>query len=682
MLRVGIDIGGTFTDFIAWRLKDGRSQSVNLKVPSTPGNYAEGFISGLEQVLAQFGDVADEDLMIVHGTTISTNTVIERKADPIALLTTEGFRDVLNIQRLRLRKPTNLFEQRTPPLVPRELVFEVEERTLFDGSIRKPIDPEQVKACAREALARGATGFAIALYHSYRNDEHERIAREAVREVAGDVEISISSEIWPQVGEYERSMVAVLNAFVQPKMAGYLTQIEGYLAENLPKARLFITRSNGGAMSTEEARRFPVHTLLSGPASGVTATIDMSKRLGNIAQCLTFDMGGTSTDVSLIRNNQQMTSTTSEVGDFPVSMPVTDIEAIGAGGGSIITMDGPVLRVGPQSAGARPGPAAFGHGGTQPAVSDAYVLCGMIDPENFLGGRMKLDAAAAERAISPVAEAMNTDIRTSAEAALNVATSNMVARVMPYLARHGVDPEDVTLVTFGGAGSLHGPLLARELGIRKVVIPTTPSVFCASGGLVTRLVNDAVITVHGMELTAQLLKDGFAELQTRSADWLAQQVEAEQIVETNYDRFVEARYRGQSFQILIPVGDAVAEGDMEALRAAFHAEHQRLYSHSDPEGEVEVLQLRTRVLGALPAPVAEPIGRAADATQALTGSRNIRLEGGEHLAQVYDRARLSAGAILAGPAIVEQHDTTILVPIGFSCTVNAEGELELELEKE
>ncbi|CAH1654427.1 hydantoinase/oxoprolinase family protein [Chelatococcus asaccharovorans] len=677
MLRIGIDIGGTFTDFVAWRSAGG--ETVSFKVPSTPPNYAEGFKAGLTEMLGRVGAGADEDIMIVHGTTVSTNTVIERSAPPIALLTTAGFRDVLNLQRLRLKQPTDIFNQRVPALVPRHLVFEIEERLMADGSVRKPVDLDGVRRAARTAQERGATGFAIAFYHSYRNPDHEQAARAAIREELGDVDVSLSSEIWPQIGEYERAVVAVLNAFVKPKMNSYIADIETFLAKTLPKASLFITRSNGGAMAAAEAREFPVQTLLSGPASGVTAALAVAERLGG-GQFLTFDMGGTSTDVSLIRNATATVSSSAEVGDFPLSMPVTEIEAIGAGGGSIISLDGRVLRVGPRSAGARPGPACFGHGGTEPAVSDAYLLCGYLNPENFLGGRMRLDRAAAERAMQPVCDAAGLDRGAAAEAALTVATSNMVARVLPYLARHGVDPEDVTLVVYGGAGSLHGPLLAREMGIGQVLIPPTPSVFCASGGLVTQLVHDTVATVQGQTIDAGVLKAEFADIETRARAWLAGQIAPELLVRVAIARFVDMRYRGQSFQLQVNVPeDVLAAGDLGRLAAAFHAEHDRLYSHSDPGAEVEYLQLRVRISGALPAPGADA-AKLRDIPVEQAGSRPIRIGDSWREAPVFDRARLAAGSRIPGPAMIEQDDTTILVPPDFTAVVNDFGDLILSRE--
>ncbi|MGK6316632.1 hydantoinase/oxoprolinase family protein [Neorhizobium sp. DT-125] len=679
MLRIGIDIGGTFTDVIAWRSNAGESRTLSLKVPSTPPNYAEGFQNGVNQMLARIGFNDDEDITVVHGTTVSTNTVIERSAPPIALLTTAGFRDILNLQRLRLKQPTDFFNQRTVPLVPRNLVLEVNERLMSDGSVRTPLDIEEVKAVARQARDNGATGIAIAFYHAYRNPAHEIAAREAIQADLGDFEVSISSEIWPQIGEYERAIVAVLNAYVKPKMKTYIGDIERYLADKLPEARLFITRSNGGAMAAGEAQNFPVQTLLSGPASGVAAALSVSERL-NGGQYLTFDMGGTSTDVALIRDNQATISSSAEVGDFPLSMPVTEIEAVGAGGGSIVSLDGRVLRVGPRSAGARPGPACFGHGGTEPTVSDAYLLCGYLDPDYFLGGKMKLDTAAAGEAFSALAATMDQEKVDCAEAALTVATSNMVARVLPYLARHGVDPEDVTLVVYGGAGSLHGPLLAAELGIRRVLIPPTPSVFCASGGLVAKLIHDLAMTVQGLNIDAAELAFRLGELEGEARQWLQQQVEAHQVAAIEIDHFAEMRYRGQSFQLQVKFDEhSLSDGSLLRLADAFHDEHQRLYTHCDREAVVEILQIRVRISGSLAAPGIEQVTSSASGA-AAKGSRTIQIGGKSHAAPVYDRSSLSHDTAIPGPAIIEQTDTTILIPPMFCATVNGFGDLILTRE--
>ncbi len=683
MLRIGVDIGGTFTDFAAWRDGAGDdAEIISFKVSSTPADFAEGFKAGFEEILTRAEHQPDEEILVIHGTTISTNTVIERSGASVALLTTAGFRDVLELQRLKLSRRIDIMATRTAPLVPRQLVFEIDERLYADGGVCRPVDLEGVKDAALAAHAAGAKCVAIAFMHSYRNPAHEIAARDAIREAVPELDVSLSSELWPKIGEYERATVSVLNAYVKPKMGDYVSHLLSYLADSLPAAKLFITRSNGGAMAAAEARNFPVQTLLSGPASGVTAACFLGRHHQG-EKFLTMDMGGTSTDLSLIVDGRPTISNDAEVGDFPLMMPVTGIEAIGAGGGSIAWMDGPMLRVGPASAGADPGPACFGRGGTQPTLTDAYLLSGYIDPANFLGGRLSLDIAAAERAMQPIADALGLDLAAAAEACATVATSNMVARVLPYLARHGVDPEDLSLVACGGAGALHGPLLAAEAGIGQVLVPTVPSVFCAFGGLVTELVNDVVASVQGTVVTAESLQDAYTGLEDEARTWLDAQVEPERLTGIRIEHWAEMRYRGQSFELNVALpAMAVTSGDMTALAAAFHNEHERLYTHCDRAAEVEFIELRVRILGALATP-GPAVKSASDAPveSALKGSRLLRFAGEVYGdASIYERDLLAPGHRLAGPAVIDQNDTTILVPPGFTATVQASGDIVIRKE--
>lgn len=677
MLRIGIDIGGTFTDVVGWRgSAGGAGVTETLKVPSTPPDFATGFRNGVEALLERLPPGADEPVMVVHGTTVATNTVIERSGATVALLVTEGFKDILELARLKLPQSMQFNARRPAPLVPRDRVLEVPERLHPDGSVRREIDLDAALAAATEAKARGATAIAVAFLHAFRNPAHERAVRDAILAAHPDLDVTLSSDVWPRLGEYERATLAVLNAFVKARMAGYIGEVEAYLAARLPEARLYITRSNGGAMAAAEARRFPVQTLLSGPASGVTAAQQLGRLMEEPA-FLTMDMGGTSTDLSLIRDGHLTLAEDAEVGEFPLAMPVTGIEAIGAGGGSIVAFDEAVLRVGPQSAGARPGPACFGKGGTLPTVTDAYVLCGYVDPDNFLGGQMRLDPAEAEAAYRGLGGALAGDPAGLAEAAISVATSNMVASVLPYLARHGVDAENLTLVLFGGAGSVHGPLLAREVGINRVLIPNTPSVFCAYGGLVTELMEDFTLPLQGVGVTSALLADSFAAMAAEARGWLAKQLPRGLAAREALEHWVELRYRGQSFNIAVELPEAAAAcGDMEALRAAFLQEYRRLYVHADPAGEIEVVELRLRIRGALAAPgaFAPP---AATALPAPRGMRQARFDGAAREVMVWNRRDLPAGHTIAGPAIIEQEDTTILLPPDFTLAVQPSGELIL-----
>lgn len=672
MLKIGVDIGGTFTDFCGWR-QNAEGDIISLKVPSTPPNFENGFRQGFEKLLERLVPEPGEAAVVMHGTTVSTNAVIERKGPKIAFFVTRGYRDLLELQRVGVRNPLNIFENRPKPLVDRAMVFEIDERLSRGGAVRTAIDEVAVESLARRAADAGATGYAVALLHSYANPEHEKAVARAIRSVAGEAaEISLSSEIWPRIGEYERAIVSVLNAFVRRRMNEYIGAVETYVAERLPGSQLFITRSNGGAMAASEARNFPVHTLLSGPASGVTAVQYLGRALGE-RNILTMDMGGTSTDISLVRDGQALTSTSAEVGDFPVVMPVTGIEAIGAGGGSIASMDGGILRIGPRSAGSYPGPACFSRGGTEPTLTDAFLLAGYL-PEALLGGEMQLDRDAAERVMLPIAKALNTDVASAAEMCIAVASSNMVAGVLPYLARQGVDPEDLTLLVYGGAGAIQGPLLAAEIGANRILVPANPSVFCALGGLVSELSHDALETVHGVVVDGDTIAAKFKALRSLMADWLSRQVPSDRLASETFEYWAEMRYLGQSFQVDVRLPDqAITDRDIPAMVDAFHAEHERIYSHADRSGAVEFVDLRVRVRGALPIP--EPFSPDVMVSgAALKGVRSMRFQGRfVSDVQVYDRARLTPDHAVQGPAVIEQADATIVVPPDFVARAGAYG---------
>lgn len=679
MIRIGIDIGGTFTDFAVWRGEAaGYTALGSHKVPSTPPQFAEGVIEGLLHVVATCGIDRNAPMVVVHGTTVGTNTVIERSGAKLALLTTAGFQDILGLARLRLDKPVDLFNQRVVPLVPRERVFAIDERILADGGVDRPIDMAQVVAAAKQARVLGAEAVAVCFLHAYRNPAHELAAREAIARAEPGLEVVLSHEVWSQQSEYERAIVALLNAFVRRRMDSYIGAIEDWLRQHLPRARLFITRSNGGIMAAGEARRVPVHTLLSGPAAGVTAARTLGSMLG-IDDLLTMDMGGTSTDMSLISGGVAPVSHQANVGEFPLMMPVTAIEAIGAGGGSIAWLDGPVLKVGPRSAGARPGPACYGHGGTEPTLSDAYLLCGYLGEEGLLGGRLKLDRAKAEAALAPIAASMKINVTRAAEACIEVASSNMLTRVLPFLARLGVEPSDLTLMIFGGAGGIHGPLLADEVGISRIVVPRFPSVFCAYGCLVSDLTHDTVRTVQGQTIGAPQIVSIFGALQDEAREWLAHQTDDGTVKSVALQCTADMRYAAQSFTVPTDVSAAVARKAALAMyEAAFHKEHHRLFGHSDKAAQVAFNELRVRLTGALPRPGARPL-RAGKSTRITPARRRDMRFGGAWVksAPIYAREALPPGWRVKGLALIEQRDATILVPPRFTAEVGKFGDLIL-----
>lgn len=681
MLRIGVDIGGTFTDFAVWRdAGDSYVQIGGEKLPSSRPDYARAVIAGLTRIVARHEVGPDHPVLVVHGTTVGTNAIIERSEPAIALLTTKGYRDILNIARLRLDKPVDLFNRRPQPLVPRALVFEITERLRADGSIDTELDEASVVAAIAAAQAQGAAAIGVCLMHAYRNPVHEARVLEIAQARFPALDIMASHQIWPQQSEYERATLTLLNVYVKRLMAGYIGEIDAFLRQRLPNARLLVTKSNGGVMSAAEARRLPVHTLLSGPAAGVTAaqTLGTWTGAGNV---LTMDMGGTSTDVSLVQVGRPTVTAQAEVGDFPLFLPVTAIEAMGAGGGSIAWLDGTVLKVGPRSAGSRPGPACYGTGGTAPTLTDAYLLCNYLSPRGLLGGQLPLSRTLAEQAMAPIADAADSDAVTAAEACIAVATSNMLAKVLPFLARAGIGPSDLTLMIFGGAGGIHGPLLAEEVGIKRILVPRLSSVFCAFGCLAADLVHDAVRSVTGLTLDTGDMLRAFDELARSGRDWVENQAPRGQTAAIDALFLAEMRYAAQSFTIPVDVSAAVRDrADMAAFEAAFHAAHESVFGYASPGAAVAVNELMVRSFGRQAKPRALPAAASARAAEPES-HRDLRIHGRWwHACPIFARHDLDPGWTHAGPAVIEQSLATVLVPPGFTALIGPLGDIVLTKE--
>ena len=517
-LRVGVDVGGTFTDFVAF--DDAVNATRAFKVPSVPADPAGAVIDGFRRLPGE----ADLSLFL-PGTTIALNALLQRGGARVGLLVTRGFRDVLQLRRLRLDGAPGYFVEQRAPLVPRRDIREIDARILADGTEIRPLDAGQVAAAAEELAAAGCEALAICFLHAYRNAAHEEAAAAAVRERLPGVHVTLSSDVWPQQREYERTQIAVINAHVAPTMERYFERLVGSLAELGVRAPVFSTKSSGGIMSAARAVERPVETLLSGPASGVVAAAALGRASGHDA-LVAFDMGGTSADIGLVEGGEVRTSTENAVGDFPVIMPAVDIASIGAGGGSIAHVDAAgVLKVGPRSAGADPGPACYGRGGDEPTVTDAYVTLGMIDPERFLGGELTLDDAAARDACSRVGAPLGLDSDEVAEAILRVATANMFASLLPLMAQRGANPRDFTLLAYGGAGPTHAFYLAQEVGFERVLVPAAPGTFCALGCLLADVRADFVRTIYAplAELSDDRLAGAFAELRDDAGRWVEEE---------------------------------------------------------------------------------------------------------------------------------------------------------------
>ena len=675
--RLGVDIGGTFTDFAL--LDEASGALTVLKVPSTPARPSGSVVAGIEDLRRRHRLDTAAIGAFVHGTTLAVNTIIERKGARAALLITRGFRDVLNIGRHRIPDVFNFFAELPAPLVPRARVIEVAERTLADGRVVERPDDAVIAAVVDALMADGVTAIAVCYLHSYKNPANELATRRVIEARAPQLFVSVSAELWPQMREYERALVAVMNAYVGQRMSVYFDDLERGLRGLGVGAPVLSTKSNGGVMTASEAGLRPVETLLSGPAAGVIGASFVARQAGH-ERVITFDMGGTSADVAVVDGEPRF-STENFVGDFPVIMPAIDVSSIGAGGGSVAWTDRDgVLKVGPHSAGASPGPACYGQGGTEPTVTDAYVALGVVDPARFLGGSVPLDPRLARTALATLGGRLGLDVPATAEAVLRVATSQMYAALVPLMARKAVDLDRFALLPFGGAGPTHGFLLAREVGIQRVIVPPNPGVLCAIGSLIADVRRDFVHTVYtalrrGQEpALLRSMRDAFRSLAAKGAQWLAGQ--GLDVERTHGVWSLDLRYLGQSFELTVPVSaDDVADESGEALRRRFHASYFQVYGFTDEAADLEILNLRATAIGVTRKPaVAAPRAPAAGASPPAR-ERRVFLDGRWLAARVVDRDALAPWTSLAGPAIIEQYDTTVLVPPGFTVTLDRNGNL-------
>lgn len=663
--RLGVDIGGTFTDLVV--IDETEGEVYTAKTPTNHSDPTQGVYEGITALCLREGIPSESIHYFVHGTTLATNTIIEQTGAPTGLLITEGFRDVLEIRRLRLRNTTNFYDDKPKPLVPRKWVVEIGERLLASGQVYRSLDPGEVRRAVQGLVDQGVRAIAICFLHSYRNPEHERAAVQLVRREFPDIFVSASHEIWPQQREYERALITVINSYVGQRMSDYLVRLRQEAEPRALLARMFITRSNGGVMTTHSAAKIPAATLLSGPAAGVMGGAFLARHAG-FDRVITLDMGGTSADVAVI-NSQVEYSTENEVGDFPVIMPAVDISAIGAGGGSIAWIDSAgVLKIGPQSAGSHPGPAAYGRGGHDATVTDAYIVLGLLDPEKFLGGDMRLRPDLAYQAVSDLGVRLKMDPMMTAHSILEVTTAKMYAQFTPLMARKGFDPRDFVLMAYGGAGPTHAFMLAREVSIDRVLVPLSPGTFCALGGLVTDIKNDFVKTVYlnTSETTVDQLEAEFQAIEAEARDWIRREVEEH--IRYLLVRTADMRYLGQAFEINVQLPSRVTS--LEELAALFHDRYQEIYGQADPGTTIELVNIRCVVAGEVTKPALNWRRTAADGGGGPSPRRQIWYEQRAWEVDVYQRADLAEGRVIAGPAIVEQYDTTTFVPPGWTIHVD------------
>lgn len=672
--RLGIDIGGTFTDAVLVNELTGEIN--NLKVPSDRREPWKAVLAALRRIANDHDVDPGAIRYFVHGTTLATNTIIERSGAVTGLLVTEGFRDILEIGRMRMPDVLDFSAEALKPLVSRDRVAEVPERVLASGRVRRELDPADVRARAGDLIADDVQSLAVCFLHSYAFGDHERIAGDVIRRDFPDLYLALSSEVWPELREYERAIVSVIDAYVGPRMAGYFGAIEQSLQAAGVTAPILVTRSNGGIMTARTARGSAAQTLLSGPASGAVGAADAGRRAG-FMKVVGFDMGGTSADIAIV-DGEPLLSTEGQVGDFPVVMPAIEVSSIGAGGGSIAWCDaGGVLKVGPHSAGSQPGPACLGQGGQEPTVTDAYVQLGIIHPERFLGGELTLHPELADAALGRLGRQLGISPLEAADAIVKVATANMYAEFIPLVARKGIDLSDFVLLAYGGAGPTHACFLAEETGIRQVMVPPSPGTLCARGALTTDVKSDYIRMLYrGLdELSSEELEATYATLEGAATSWLeAERIPVDRI---RLERSADMRYVGQGFSVNVPDPDSHGVAGHRLLTGRFHQRHQALFRHSDTEAPVEITTLRLTIIGETPKPPVNQLeanGSAARPHQ----DRQVYSEGEFLACSVYHRRDLRPGDRVAGPCVIEQYDTTTFVTPRFVATCDDYGNLVLE----
>ncbi len=662
--RVAVDIGGTFTDFII--VDEERDVTLTGKVSSTPADPAEGVLEGLREVVPVPADIG----FIVHGTTVGINAFLERKGTRVLLIMTAGARDGYSIARHDRKKLYALQYRKPARLVPRRDVYEVVERLRWDGAVETPLDETSLGPIMDVIRREGIEAVAVCLLHAYANPAHERRVGEILHRECPGLSITLSHQVAREWREYERASTAVLNAYIAPRVERYLASLEEKLARIGVGATLHVMQSSGGITTSPRARELPVQTLLSGPVGGTMGGAALARLTGR-RNLLCVDMGGTSFDLSLIVEGHPTISSETALQGLPVLMRLVDIHTIGAGGGSLAWLEAGGLRVGPQSAGAVPGPACYGRGGTEPTVTDANLFLGRLDPDYFLGGRMRLDESAAAGALRRVAPRLGLSDVAFAEGMLAIVNANMADAMRTITVRQGIDPRAYSLVAFGGAGPMHAAWLADELDIPEVIVPWNPGAFSAWGMLQTDMRHDLVRTYYRRftETDPGALQDVFRGLEEEGRVLLREQGVGD--TDVYHARSADMRYVGQEYFVNVPIG---VDMRLEGIDTAFHDAYRVRYGHSTPGAPVEFVNLRVAALGRVHTR-AVPFRPPAGGEDPVLSRRRVVFGGEAHETLVLLRSRLQPGARHAGPLVVEEETATTVVPPAYLLEVDAWGNL-------
>ena len=675
--RLGVDVGGTFTDLLLVNEKSG--ETFTAKIPSTPEDSSLGVISGIARVTESAGVSPEVITHVMHGTTVSTNTILTMTGAVVGLVTTRGYRQVLQIARSFV--PGGLggwvIYNKSEPLAPLALTVEAEERVSAQGDIVQPLDEESLRKRLRKLKSQGIEALTVSLINSFANDTHERRIRELAVEEIPEIPVSLSSDVVPEMQEYERTITTVANSYVRPRVSVYIKNLHAELKKKMQDVQLHVLRSDGGLASAAAAEQYPVNLLMSGPAGGVSGAIWVANQAG-YKDLLTLDMGGTSTDVALVQNGVAQLRRETTVGDVTVRASSVDVRTVGAGGGSIAHVPEltRALRVGPQSAGADPGPACYGRGGDAPTVTDANVALGYLPDVARLGGEMQLDRLLAEKAIEPVADALGLSIQKAASGIIDIVNENMFGALRLASVEQGYDPRDFALIAFGGAGPLHANALGRLMGSWPVIIPPGPGVLCAYGDATTRVRDEASRTfIRRFPDTSDAeVKKILKEL----AEHAAETLDAEKVPrsEQSASYQVDVRYHGQGLLLTLDIeANSLQKKGLDSIGAEFDEMHRKLFTFA-LEADKEIVNLRAVVQGKATVIKAQSIEPGTtDATAARTGNQKIFVADEDCKAEVYDRSLLKSGNRIAGPAIIVEMDSTTLILPGHTGEVDTHGNI-------
>jgi N-methylhydantoinase A len=677
--RVAVDTGGTFTDLCL--VDDSTGKLAVAKVSSTPSDPSAGVINGVQKLMSMAGFQAEEIGFFLHGTTVATNALLEGKGAATSLITTEGFEDVLLIGRQNRPKLYDFWAKRPRPIVPRSLCYGAPERTLHTGEILRPLDEARVREIIVDIRRKGIKSIAVCLLHSYANPDHERRIKAILEDTYPEAFVTVSSDILPEYREYERMSTVCINAYVMPKVNSYIKHLESRLRQMGVASGLYIMQSNGGVITAQMAREASARTVLSGPAGGALTGAYLSKN-PEYPNVITIDIGGTSSDICLIKDGKPNLTTESDIEGYPIKLPMIDINTIGAGGGSIAWIDpGGALRVGPQSAGADPGPACYGLGGKEPTVTDANAVLGRINPSFLLGGEMPLHLEKAQEVIEEkIAGPLGIDLVRAAEGIITVVNANMIRGIRRVSVEKGYDPRDFALVAFGGAGPLHGVELAGALNMKRVIVPLYPGIASAFGMLSADVRHDYVQTKIGIadQLNLEELNTLYREMESHAVRQLA--VEGFHGSKVELLRRVDMRYVGQSYELSIPApARPITAEIISTLIDDYHRSHEQAYGYARQGEKVEVVNLRLVALGKLPR--SEIVGKwpSHGTPPQPVGHRPVLFEGQFHRTPIYQRDHLLRGRPLPGPVIIEQLDSTTVVPPGSRAAVEPGGNILIDL---